>query len=409
MNAPKHLWSGEWRAELDARRRDPADAPLRPAADGEPEGPPGPGDADGDRPPRGRRPLNLVVLGGAALISAALIGGAFIIAADDHGSGSTALKGSAPVALPVATGKAVKPSNGTSKATAIYAAASPAVVSIRAGNASGTGFLIDKPGTIVTNAHVVDTNTRVTIKFGATGRDISGTVLGSDPSSDLAVIHISPSAVPSNAMQLELADSSTVSVGDPVIAIGNPFGLDRTETAGIVSALGRELQEPNGFEISGAIQTDAAINPGNSGGPLLDDSGHVIGVNSQIETGGSSSGNVGVGFAVPSNSLRQIVPLLEQGKTIAHPWLGVSTTGSAVSAAGAQIETVASDSPAEAAGLQQGDVVTAVGSEKVNSSDDLGRLIDRGSIGDRLTLKVLRNGSEMSVVVTLRERPTSVP
>lgn len=319
------------------------------------------------------------------------------------------------------------PASDTSALTArdIYKRDAPGVVLIRSqiveqtdspfgfgqqsqsGTATGSGFVIDKTGEILTNAHVIDGASKVTVQF-ADDKTVDATVVGKDSSTDLALLKVDTDGL--DLHPLALGSAKQAQVGDPVIAIGNPFGQDRTLTTGVVSALQRKIQAPNGFAIDNVVQTDAAINPGNSGGPLLDESGHVIGVNSQIETGGSSSGNVGVGFAVPSNSLRQIVPVLEQGKTIAHPWLGVSTTASAASGvAGAQIETVASDSPAEAAGLQQGDVVVAIGSEKVTSSDDLGRLIDRGSIGDRLTLKVLRNGSEMSVDVTLRERPTSVP
>src|SRR5207244_1018747 len=138
---------------------------------------------------------------------------------------------------------------------------------------------------------------------------------GVDPSSDLAVLSIDPRTIPSGVQPLQLADSRNVQIGDNVVAIGNPFGLDRTATEGIVSGLGRHIQAPNGFGIPSVIQTDAPINPGNSGGPLLDTSAHVIGVNSQIATAGSE-GNVGIGFAVPSNTLRQVVPRLEKGETV---------------------------------------------------------------------------------------------
>src|SRR5205823_2433561 len=157
-----------------------------------------------------------------------------------------------------------------------------------------TGFLVDGRDTIVTNAHVVGSASRVAVRFGAHGRTLDGHVLGTDESSDLAVVHVDPSAVPADAKPLRLADSSRVRVGDTAIAIGNPFGLDRTATEGIVSALDRQIQAPNGFQIDHVIQTDAPINPGNSGGPLLDDAGHVIGVTTQIATSGNGAeGNVG--------------------------------------------------------------------------------------------------------------------
>ena len=213
---------------------------------------------------------------------------------------------------------------------AVYASASPAVVSIRAGSATGTGFLIDRDGRVVTNAHVVEGNDRVEVRFGADSDSIEGQVRGTDPSSDLAVVEIDPGKVPAGVTPLRLADSRDVQVGDVAIAIGNPFGLDRTATEGIVSGVGREIQAPNGFSIDSVIQTDAPINPGNSGGPLLDESGRVIGVNSQIETGGSQ-GNVGIGFAVPSNTVREVVPALTRGEQIERAYLGVQTSPASMS------------------------------------------------------------------------------
>ncbi len=231
----------------------------------------------------------------------------------------------------------------------VYAKASPAVVSIRAGQGQGTGFLIDRDGTVVTNAHVVGDAATVQVRFGEDGRRATGRVMGSDPSSDLAVVKIDASAA-AGVTPLRFAADSTVSVGDAVVAIGNPFGLDRTATAGIVSAKGRSIEAPNGFSISGAIQTDAPINPGNSGGPLLDRAGRVIGVNSQIATSGAGGGNVGVGFAVPSSLVREVVPALQSGGSIARPYLGVSTaetTGGAV-----VVASVAPGGPAARAGMR---------------------------------------------------------
>src|SRR5262249_17411964 len=264
-------------------------------------------------------------------------------------------------ALPTIAPTPLRPQKGQSRAGAIYAQTSPAVVSIRTGQGSGTGFLIDDKGTIVTNAHVVSDNKSVTIRFGANGANLNGNVVGVDTSSDLAVVRVPTAGIPAAAKPLALADSRTVRVGDPVVAIGNPFGLDRTETTGIVSALGRAIQAPNGFQIDDAIQTDAAINPGNSGGPLIDNNGQVIAVNSQIETGrNGSEGNVGIGFAVPSNTARQVVPVLERGDKVAHPYLGVSTGDATNGSKGAQIGTVSPGGPAEAAGLQSGDVILSI-------------------------------------------------
>ena len=275
----------------------------------------------GGPPGRGGSP-RLTLLLGLALLAAAIAGGAFAAGMlVDNGRGG----GSGPAPLPAVASQPIKPHKGQSLAGAIYAAASPAVVSIRTDRGEGTGFLIDSKGTLVTNDHVVGTATHVLVRFGQDGDAIDGDVLGADPSSDLAVVSIDPAQIPRGARPLRFADSRAVRVGDLVVAIGNPFGLDRTATEGIVSGLGRSIQSPNGFAIDDVIQTDAPINPGNSGGPLLDDGGHVIGVNSQIATAGVA-GNIGIGFAIPSNTVRQVAPQLEQGKTIPRPWLGVTTT-----------------------------------------------------------------------------------
>src|SRR6185295_10248124 len=194
----------------------------------------------------------------------------------------------------------------------VYQSASPGVVSVQVGSASGTGFVVRSDGTIVTNEHVVGTARTAQVRFGDHGRTVQAEVLGADSSSDLAVLRVDPGSV-GKLRPLPLANSDDVSVGDSVVAIGQPFGLDRTATAGIVSAVGREIQAPDGFQIDHVIQTDAPINPGNSGGPLLDTRGRVIGVNAQIATGGSGNGNVGIGFAVPSNKVREVVPSLSRG------------------------------------------------------------------------------------------------
>jgi putative serine protease PepD len=402
MRYPRHLWSGSWRTDSEqaeeelARRR-------------------GGRFADGDEDPEhatavhatetgGRRPRVPALL---ALTVGMLIALAFaigtLIGKDDNSSKP----------LPAVASRPINPRQGQTRTGAIYAKAVPAVVSIRTSAGSGTGFLIDNTHTIVTNAHVVDTAKHVTVRFGANGTDLDGQVLGLDASSDLAVVHIQPGSAPKAAKPLPLADSRSVQVGDEAIAIGNPFGLDRTATEGIVSGLGRRIQAPNGFEIDQAIQTDAPINPGNSGGPLLDDSGRVIGVNSQIETGGgASNGNVGIGFAVPSNTVRSVVPILEQGKNVEHAYLGVQAAGDVtggVAPAGAEIADVTPGGPAESAGLQPGDIITSIDGKGIDSFDQVSAIVNSHKVGDEIDVRVSRGGGERSFHVKLGPRPNSTP
>ncbi len=207
-------------------------------------------------------------------------------------------------------------------------------------------------------------------------------------------------------------------VGDSAIAIGYPLGLDRTVTAGIISGLGREIKAPNGFNIDKVIQTDAPINPGNSGGPLLDAKGRVVGVNSQIATDGAGEGNVGIGFAIPSNTVREIVPQLEAGQTVAHPFLGVSTSVSPAGTPGALIRQITAGSPASKSGLRAsssssgegGDLIVAVDGKPVGSPDDVISIVSEKKPGDRITVVALRNGDRVSIDVTLGTRPgTTTP
>src|SRR4051812_23975422 len=298
MKYPRHLWTGDWRSESEAvrsarsRERERARATAGPEGGAPEDATPAAEEMPGPAPRRNR--TSTIRLGVVLVLAAIAVGVAFAAGAvfGDGGNSSRIARDDVKP-RPAITGKPIKPTQGRTRAGTIYGMDSPAVVSLRTSEGSGTGFLIDPTGTLVTNAHVVGQANGITVRFGQRGRNLSGQVLGSDPSSDLAVVKIDQGDVPSGVKPLKLADSRDVRVGDAVIAIGNPFGLDRTETQGIVSAVHRSIQAPNNFQIDDAIQTDAAINPGNSGGPLLDDTGRVIGVNSQIETSGSQ-GNVGV-------------------------------------------------------------------------------------------------------------------
>jgi putative serine protease PepD len=265
----------------------------------------------------------------------------------------------------------------------------------------GSGFVYDEQGHVITNQHVVAGAESVEVTFW-NGKTYDATVVGSDPSTDLAVLDVD---APASVLEpLELADSSQLEVGDGVVAIGSPFGLEQTVTTGIVSALHRQITAPNNFAIDDAIQTDAAINHGNSGGPLLDLDGDVVGVNSQIES--ESGGNDGVGFAVPSNTVERIAGALIDDGEVAHAYLGVSTED-AENGAGARIAEVRSGTPAERAGLENGDVVTEIDGERVDSADELRLLIDAKQPGDETVLTVRRDGDSRTLEVTLGTRPSA--
>jgi putative serine protease PepD len=291
----------------------------------------------------------------------------------------------------------------------IYAKTAPGVAFIAAEDASGSGgsgsgFLLDAQGHVVTNEHVVSAGDRFTVRFGEEGDPIDAKVVGEDPSTDLAVLEVDPDKVPAETKPLELASSSSLRPGDAAIAIGSPFGLSGTITTGIISALDREIESPNGFPISGVLQTDAAINPGNSGGPLLDAEGRVIGVNSQIAAGPTSQQNSGVGFAVPVDTVKEVVPQLLQGGEIKRAYLGVST-GPAESGDGAVVASITSDGPAADSGLRVGDKIVKVEDRSVQDPSALSTAVLDFKPGDRVTLTVERGGDERTIDVELGTRP----
>jgi putative serine protease PepD len=266
--------------------------------------------------------------------------------------------------------------------------------------AQGSGFVYDLDGHVITNDHVVSGASSISVTF-ADGSKYNASVVGTDPSTDLAVVKVD---VPSSKLHpLSLGDSSNLQVGDGVVAIGSPFGLEETVTSGIVSALDRSISSANSFTIAGAIQTDAAINHGNSGGPLLNLSGQVVGITTQIES--ESGGNDGVGFAVPSNTIHSVVSQLVTGKTVEHAYLGVYV-GDATNSAGAKIARVRSGSPADDAGLKVGDVVTEFGGHTIHSANDLTGAVSAHQPGDKVSVTYQRGGSTKTADLTLANRPS---
>jgi putative serine protease PepD len=262
--------------------------------------------------------------------------------------------------------------------------------------AEGTGFVLDSKGDIVTNEHVIDGATAISVKF-QNGKTTKGTLVGSDKNNDLAVIKVDPSAA--KLVPLTLANSSSVQTGESVFAIGSPFGLTESLSAGIVSATGRQIDSPGNTQIANAIQTDAAINHGNSGGPLLNASGNVIGINAQIESSSDNGGNEGVGFAIPANTVKTVTASLISGQKIAHPYLGVKIEDAA--GGGAQISTIEASSPAATAGLKTGDVVTQLDSTPITSSSDLVNAVSALAPGAQVTLQITRDGTQQTVQLTV--------
>lgn len=295
------------------------------------------------------------------------------------------------------------------------------------GESTGTGFVVSDEGYIVTNAHVVEGAKTARVQFGE-DKAIDAQVMGTDLNSDLAVLKVDPKD--HDLVPLELGSAKALRVGDPVVAIGNPFGLDRTLTTGVVSALARRIEGLNGFSIENVVQTDAAINKGNSGGPLIDAQGQVIGVNSQIQT--ESGGNVGIGFAVPVEKLKEVLPVLQKGEQVKVAFLGVTAVPISEETAkvvklkeGLLIAEVTKDSAAEKAGLKAGDsgikfevdggqvdlggdVITKVDGQVLDSPRALSSYIAGKKVGDEVEITYLRGSDTKTVKVTLGNRPTSI-
>jgi S1-C subfamily serine protease len=386
----------------------------------------------------------------AALLATAALGAAVAVGA------VAALGGFEEAASTVATetvteSRSAAPSSGsTMSVNEIYEEAAPGVVQVNAvsgqtsvdpvpldpfvlpqapATALGSGFVVDKAGHIVTNYHVIEGGDQVHVSFS--NRDtVVARIVGTDPSTDLAVLKVDTDA--SALTPLPLGDSDDARVGDPVVAIGNPFGLDRTATAGIVSALQRYIRAPNQFTIDHVIQTDAPINRGNSGGPLLSMRGEVIGVNTQIETGTTGAvGNVGIGFAVPSNTVKDVVAQILSTGRVDRAYLGI--TGQAITATlvdaynlpaeeGVLVQSVADGSGAAKAGLQGGetqvvvagetyvlggDIIVRFGRSKIAAIGELRDAIAQHKPGDAVRLQIYRDGKKTSVTVTLGRQPPS--
>jgi S1-C subfamily serine protease len=298
------------------------------------------------------------------------------------------------------------------------------------GTATGSGFVIDDEGHVLTNNHVVEGASKITVKLGDSETAHTAEVVGADPATDVALLKVDAPA--DQLHPLTLGKSEQMEVGDPVVAIGNPFGLDRTVTSGIVSALQREIQAPNGFSITNVIQTDAAINPGNSGGPLINGAGEVIGINSQIETGGGSNGNVGIGFAIPIDTVKAEIDQLMSTGEVEHAFLGISGLSITPELAqainlsvkeGVLVQEVVKDGPSDKAGIEAGtttatiggaeitlggDIVTEIDGKKVRAMEEIVAIVNEAEPGDSLDLTLLRDGSVKKATVTLADRPDSV-
>ena len=357
--------------------------------------------------------LKRVIAPVAALVAAGAVGGLASVAAWEaiDAEATTTVTATTP-AEPVSS-----TTQAQSSIAGIVETAMPSVVEVKTESAAetfpnpfpspapsprvqgvGSGWVYDDDGHVVTNQHVVGGADGVTVVF-EDGTEVPATVVGADPSTDVAVLKLEEGH---EAPVLPLGSTSSLKLGDTVIAIGSPLGLQGTVTAGIVSGLGRDIRAPNEFTIAGAVQTDAALNHGNSGGPLLDAGGRVVGMNAQIAS--ETGANTGIGYAIPVETVKRIADQLIATGKVDHPYLGVVIEDAET---GARLVEVRSGSPAAEAGLRQGDVVTEIDGEPVESSDDLRRVVESHRPGDELELTYERDGESATATVTLGTRPAS--
>ena len=381
---------------------------------------------------------------------AALVGGGIVAAVMLLvGVGNTTLKTVVQETSAASSSNADAQHDGQLTARQIYQRDAPGVVYVTAtvieqsnspfqlfpsttrGVNTGSGFVINRDGTILTNAHVINGAVKITVAF-ANNQTVTAKVIGKDPDDDLALLRVNADGLA--LVPLQLGDSDTVQVGDPTFAIGNPFGLPRSLTTGVVSALQRSIRAPNNFSIDNVIQTDAPLNPGNSGGPLINAQGQVIGINSQIQTGTAGNGSVGIGFAIPINTALAVIPQIEKTGKVTQGYLGITTIDvdpalaslHLGSAYGALIQTVQSDSPAARAGLraggllttlpdgitqveQGGDIIVAVDGLRISGASALENAILADRPGQRVELTIVRAGKQLSVAVKLGTRPDVLP
>jgi putative serine protease PepD len=391
--------------DRDYDRRPPGGSPPPPAP---PRG--------GGRGP-GRRGLALLLIVTALGGGVAGAGLLLLTGAGDGTTTTTTVTENAPT-------DAAQRSDGSSglDARTLYANANPGVVDITSRGitsssdsgspfggsggsetATGTGFVVDGKGHIVTAAHVVQGASSISVKF-QDGTTRTAKVLGTDEATDVAVLAVDPSGL--TLHPLALGSSASLSIGDQVAAIGDPFTYDRSLSTGVVSGLDRTISAPNGFTVAHAIQTDAALNPGNSGGPVLNAAGQVIGIVDQIATNGSSQTSSGVGFAVPIDLVRSELSKLEAGQTVRHAYLGVSTSDLGTGTSGALIQSVSSSGPAGSAGLRSGDVVTRIATTTIKGTNDLVAAVASHAPGDRVPVTIKRGSSTKTVTVTLGTQPT---
>ncbi|TDB69566.1 S1C family serine protease, partial [Micromonospora sp. KC723] len=332
----------------------------------------------------------------ALMLGSGVAGGALALALDGGSGGITRTYSAAPVI-------------NSADLPRIAAAVQDSVVSIATDNGEGSGVILSADGFVLTNNHVVASASGGIVRvIFADGKMAQATIVGTDPKTDLAVVKASGV---DDLKAAKFGDSDAMQVGDQVLALGSPLGLQGSVTAGIISARDRTIQagesgqqdpQRGATSISGLLQTDAPINPGNSGGALVNTRGEVIGINTAIATAGQgSNGNIGVGFAIPSNKAKDVAGKLQRREKVSHPSLGVSVTGA--ENGGALVSAVVPGSAAEKAGLQRGDVITKFGDKVINDSNDLVGAVQAGKVGDRVEVTYQRNGSEATVTVTLAE------